>query len=289
MVEGGERCVGHDTPIVRQSCIWHLRPHTGIVRQSGNQSHDVRRTKRAETLVDTRAYAHDWSRGGNMNDALEWGHHYLMVEPNHFRVDYAINPFMHLDDQPDPLRTRAAVAGDSSRRSRPPAARVEVLAAAARRPRHGLRDEPRARRSRSRRPATAGRALAHALPAAPDGDPGRRRLVRRARLRAGARSVATASARTSRPATRSPGAASWSSATARAPRSSRSSTSPPTSACSVRGVRITHPGMYHMDLGFCPLDETRAMVCPAAYDEASRGRPARPRARAAGAHRGGGA
>ena len=44
---------------------------------------------------------------------------------------------------------------------------------------------------------------------------------------------------------------------------------------SVRGVRITHPGMYHMDLGFCPLDETRAMVCPAAYDEASRRRAAR--------------
>jgi N-dimethylarginine dimethylaminohydrolase len=38
---------------------------------------------------------------------------------------------------------------------------------------------------------------------------------------------------------------------------------------SVRGIRITHPGMYHMDIGFCPLDESRAMVCPAAYDEAS--------------------
>ena len=38
---------------------------------------------------------------------------------------------------------------------------------------------------------------------------------------------------------------------------------------SVRGFRITHPGMYHMDLGFCPLDDTRAMVCPAAYDDAS--------------------
>src|SRR5690349_17308955 len=41
-----------------------------------------------------------------MNDALAWGHRYLMVEPNHFRVDYAINPFMHLDDQPDPVRAR---------------------------------------------------------------------------------------------------------------------------------------------------------------------------------------
>ena len=57
----------------------------------------------------------------------------------------------------------------------------------------------------------------------------------------------------------------------------------------VRGLRITHPGMYHMDLAFCPLDERRAMVCPAAFDEASARRAARPRARAAGAHRGGGA
>jgi N-dimethylarginine dimethylaminohydrolase len=38
---------------------------------------------------------------------------------------------------------------------------------------------------------------------------------------------------------------------------------------SVRGIRITHPGMYHMDLGFCPLDETHAMVAPAAYDDVS--------------------
>ena len=37
----------------------------------------------------------------------------------------------------------------------------------------------------------------------------------------------------------------------------------------VMGVRITHPGMYHLDLCFCPLDERRALVCPAAFDEAS--------------------
>jgi N-dimethylarginine dimethylaminohydrolase len=37
----------------------------------------------------------------------------------------------------------------------------------------------------------------------------------------------------------------------------------------VRGLRIAHPGMYHFDLAFCPLDETRAMVCPAAFDDAS--------------------
>jgi N-dimethylarginine dimethylaminohydrolase len=37
----------------------------------------------------------------------------------------------------------------------------------------------------------------------------------------------------------------------------------------VRGLRITHPGMYHLDLAFCPLTSTRAIVCPAAFDEAS--------------------
>lgn len=37
----------------------------------------------------------------------------------------------------------------------------------------------------------------------------------------------------------------------------------------VRGFRITHPGMYHLDLAFCPLSGTRAMVCPAAFDEES--------------------
>jgi N-dimethylarginine dimethylaminohydrolase len=37
----------------------------------------------------------------------------------------------------------------------------------------------------------------------------------------------------------------------------------------VRGLRITHPGMYHLDLAFCPLDATRAMVCPAAFDAES--------------------
>jgi N-dimethylarginine dimethylaminohydrolase len=37
----------------------------------------------------------------------------------------------------------------------------------------------------------------------------------------------------------------------------------------VRGLRITHPGMYHLDLAFCPLDERRALVCPAALDDAS--------------------
>jgi N-dimethylarginine dimethylaminohydrolase len=37
----------------------------------------------------------------------------------------------------------------------------------------------------------------------------------------------------------------------------------------VTGLRIVHQGMYHLDLAFCPLDERRAIVCPSAFDEAS--------------------
>jgi N-dimethylarginine dimethylaminohydrolase len=37
----------------------------------------------------------------------------------------------------------------------------------------------------------------------------------------------------------------------------------------VRGVRLTHPAMYHLDLAFCPLDDRHAMVAPGAFDRAS--------------------
>ena len=37
-------------------------------------------------------------------ELLHWGRHYVMVEPTHFRVDYAINPFMNPAVQPDPGR-----------------------------------------------------------------------------------------------------------------------------------------------------------------------------------------
>ncbi len=38
---------------------------------------------------------------------------------------------------------------------------------------------------------------------------------------------------------------------------------------SVRGVRLRHPGIYHLDLAFCPLDSETALVCPAALDTGS--------------------
>ena len=38
---------------------------------------------------------------------LSWGRRYVMVRPDHFRIDYAINPYMDLADQPDPRRAMA--------------------------------------------------------------------------------------------------------------------------------------------------------------------------------------
>jgi N-dimethylarginine dimethylaminohydrolase len=37
----------------------------------------------------------------------------------------------------------------------------------------------------------------------------------------------------------------------------------------VRGLRIVHEGMYHLDLPFCPIDSTHALVYPPAFDAAS--------------------
>ena len=37
-----------------------------------------------------------------MGQPLEWGRRYLMVRPDHFRIDYVINPYMSPQEQPDP-------------------------------------------------------------------------------------------------------------------------------------------------------------------------------------------
>jgi N-dimethylarginine dimethylaminohydrolase len=38
----------------------------------------------------------------------------------------------------------------------------------------------------------------------------------------------------------------------------------------VASVPIVHPALYHLDLSFCPLDETKAIVAPAAWDAVGR-------------------
>jgi N-dimethylarginine dimethylaminohydrolase len=202
--------------------------------------------------------------GDHQGGELAWGYDYLMVEPNHFRVDYSINPFMHLDDQPDPLRTRA-----------------EWLAVVA-----AIEEAGGTVRVLPQLPQAPDMVYAMNLGLVLDGD---------------APEVVLSHMRFPQRRMETPTAAAWFAERGLARRSiGREGVGAHFEAgdafawrgelivgygprteelalkhlagdlgVSVRGFRITHPGMYHMDLGFCPLDETRAMVCPAAYDEAS--------------------
>jgi len=200
-----------------------------------------------------------------MGQRLQWGHRYLMVEPNHFRVDYAINPYMDVADQPDPLRTREEwlnLVGTI----RGLGAEVEVL---------------------EQRPDAPDMVYAMNLGLAVN-DKDRRHVVL-SHMRYAERRMETLTA--------APWFADAGFATSRVGRDGVGAHfeagdafafgdglvvgfGPRTEELGlkhlamdldvrVRGLRITHPGMYHLDLAFCPLDETRAMVCPAAFDDAS--------------------
>lgn len=197
---------------------------------------------------------------------LPWGSAYLMVEPDHFRVDYAINPYMDPADQPDPVRSRAQwLALVEALRSA--GARVETLPQRADAPdmvyamnlglavsdRHGA---ARAVMSHMRHPerrmetGTAGawfEAAGFATTYVGRDGVG-------AHLEAGdvfpfrGELVAGYGPRTEELALKHLALE---------------------LDVRVRGLRITHPGMYHLDLAFCPLDADRAIVCPDAFDAAS--------------------
>ncbi|HET6167576.1 MAG TPA: arginine deiminase-related protein [Marmoricola sp.] len=196
---------------------------------------------------------------------LAWGRHYLMVEPDHFRVDYTINPFMDLADQPDPVAVReqwesivAAIEAAGGT--------VEVLA---QRP-----DAP-----------DMVYAMNLGLPLARPNGP----LTVLSHMRYAERRMETESAAAwfadrgheLRTIGSDGVGAHFEAGDAFAwrgelvvgfgPRTERLALKHLAHELDVpvRGIRITHPGMYHLDLGFCPLDETRAMVCPAAFDAAS--------------------
>jgi len=196
-----------------------------------------------------------------MGQQLRWGHRYLMVEPNHFRVDYAINPYMDVHDQPDHLRTREqwlhlvdtirGLAGEVEVLEQRPDAPDMVyamnlgLAVSDHVVLSHMRYPERRMETRTAAPffeglgystSSVGRDGVGAHFEAGDAFPFGDSLVvgygpRTEEL--GLKHLAT------------------------------------DLDVRVRGLRITHPGMYHLDLAFCPLDETRAMVCPAAFDEAS--------------------
>lgn len=198
-------------------------------------------------------------------ETLEWGRKYLVVEPNHFRVDYSINPFMDVSHQPDLVlarkQWRELVSAISAA-----GADVEVL---------------------EQRPDAPDMVYAMNLGLvvnAPDENHVMLSHMRYAERR-----------------TETPTAAAWFvGAGFRSTWVGRDGVGahfeagdafafgdglvvgygPRTEHLAlkhlaieldvrVRGLRITHPGMYHFDLAFCPLDQNRAMVCPAAFDEKS--------------------
>lgn len=201
---------------------------------------------------------------------LEWGRHYAMVDPSSYRIDYAINPYMDPAVQPDPIRAR-----DQWQRLadtlRSLGATVEEIPALAQAPdmvyamNLGLV---------ALRPDWTG--------------PGRRSVVL-SHMRYPQRRVET------------PAARAWFQAQGFAPSyvgrdgigahfeagdafpfrgDLLVGHGPRTDELAlkqlahdlgvqVRGVRITHPGMYHLDLAFCPLDDDHALVCPSAFDEES--------------------
>jgi N-dimethylarginine dimethylaminohydrolase len=202
--------------------------------------------------------------------ALDWGRHYVMVEPSHFRIDYAINPFMDTSDQPDRelalvqwrtlVETIERLGGTVSVIPQRPDAPDMVyamnlgLAVARRRGDGGL--EPHVvlshMRYAQRRMETASAQPWFAAHGFTTSYVGRHGVG--AHLEAGDvfpfgdALVAGYGPRTEELALKHLAA---------------------DLGVRVRGLRITHPGMYHLDLAFCPLDERRAIVCPAALDEAS--------------------
>lgn len=201
---------------------------------------------------------------------LAWGRRYVMVEPTHFRIDYAINPFMDPSDQPDRglallqwhtlVATIERLGGTVDVIPQRPDAPDMVYAmnlglAVARR--HGDGGvEPHVVLSHMRYPQrqmeTASAQPWFAANGYTTSYVGRHGVG--AHLEAGdvfpfgEGLVAGYGPRTEELALKYLAA---------------------DLGVRVRGLRLTHPGMYHLDLAFCPLDERRAIVCPDAFDPAS--------------------
>lgn len=201
------------------------------------------------------------------HETLRWGRRYLLVRPDHFRVEYRINPFMDPGNQPDRALARRqwdrlvaalqAVGGEVDVLAQRPDApdmvyamnlglAVDLPHAAGRRSvlSHMRHAERRMEAQTAHRwfqdagfdPAYVGRDGVGPHFEAGDAFPFGDALVvgfgpRTDEL--GLKHLATEL------------------------------------GVRVRGLRVTHPGMYHLDLAFCPLDARHAMVCPAAFDAAS--------------------
>ncbi len=211
----------------------------------------------------------------NTTYQLQWGRHYLMVEPNHFRVDYAINPYMNVRDQPEIVRVRQQWLGLIAQ-IHAAGADVEVLEQRPDAPdmvyamNLGLVVNPSHPGMPADAPLQTGRVVLSHM-----------RYAER-RMETGTAALWFEQAGFSRSWVGRDGVgAHFEAGDAFAFRDALVVGCGPRTELlglkhlaidldvRVRGLRLTHPGMYHLDLAFCPLDENRAMVCPAAFDEAS--------------------
>jgi N-dimethylarginine dimethylaminohydrolase len=200
-----------------------------------------------------------------MGQQLQWGRRYLMVEPNHFRVDYAINPYMDVHDQPDHVRAREqwldlveaieAAGGEvevlGQRPDAPDMVYAMNLGLVVNRPGddHVVMSHMRYAERRMETSTAAPWFAEHGFSTSFVGRDGVGAHLEAGDVFAfGDALVAGFGPRTERLGLKHLAA---------------------DLDVRVRGLRITHPGMYHLDLAFCPLDETKAMVCPAALDDAS--------------------
>jgi N-dimethylarginine dimethylaminohydrolase len=199
-------------------------------------------------------------------DTLQWGRRYVMVRPDHFRVDYRINPYMDLDDQPDAGRAMAQWVDLVSTIERLGGV-VEVVPQRA--------DAPDMVYAMN-----LGLGLVR-----PDGRPhvvmSHMRFAERRMEALSAEPWFEGSGRSTSYVGRDGVGAhleagdvfAWGDAlvTGYGPRTEELALKHLANdlGVRVRGVRITHPAMYHLDLAFCPLDERHAMVAPGAFDHAS--------------------
>lgn len=201
-----------------------------------------------------------------MGTALAWGYRYVKVEPQHFRVEYQINPFMDPTVQPDPVRAREQWDTLVSTIERL-GGTVDVI---------------------EQREDAPDMVYAMNLGLGVETEDGARHVVM-SHMRYPQRRMETDSAHgwflengfTTSYVGRDGDGAHFEAGDAFAfgdallvgygPRTDEASLGVLAAdlGIRVRGFRLTHPAMYHLDLAFCPLTSTRAIVCPDAFDDAS--------------------
>ncbi len=200
-----------------------------------------------------------------MGQPLQWGHRYLMVSPGQFRVAYRINPFMDVADQPDPalaheqwqtLRATLEALGArvdvfDPRLDSPDMVYAMNLGLAARVAgidrvvMSHMRFPERRMEQRSAAPAFAALGFRPSW-VGRDGVGGQ--LESGDAFPFGDALVVGYGPRTDELGLKALAVE---------------------LGVRVRALRSVHPALYHLDLAFCPLDSTRAIVAPAAFDAAS--------------------